>query len=95
MITTGSKSNGAYETCVYQPTRSTRNLFRRMVQVLPNGPLLDYPQAFGEQELKAPNAAGTLGASWLRYALESHRRPKAEPAVTLRPEAHAKFVEWD
>ena len=21
---------------------------RRMVQVLPNGPLLDYPQAFGE-----------------------------------------------
>ena len=33
-----------------------------MVQVLPNGPLLDYPQAFGERELKAPNAAGTLGA---------------------------------
>ncbi len=30
---------------------------------MPNGPLLDYPQAFGEQELKAPNAAGTLGAS--------------------------------
>ena len=23
-------------------------LLRRMVQVLPNGPLLDYPQAFGE-----------------------------------------------
>ncbi len=62
MITTGSKSNSAYETCVYQPTRSTRNLFRRMVQVLPNGPLLDYKQAFGERELKAPNAAGTLGA---------------------------------
>ncbi len=33
----------------------------RMVQVLPNGPLLDYKWAFGEQELKAPNAAGTLG----------------------------------
>ena len=24
-------------------------LLRRMVQVLPNGPLLDYKQAFGEQ----------------------------------------------
>ncbi len=32
-------------------------LLRRMVQVVPNGPLLDYPQAFGEQELKAPNTA--------------------------------------
>ncbi len=29
-------------------------LLRRLVQVLPNGPLLDYPQAFGEQDLKAP-----------------------------------------
>ncbi len=38
-------------------------LLRRTVQVLPNGPLLDYLQAFGEQELKAPNAAGTLGAT--------------------------------
>ncbi|MEE9293516.1 MAG: hypothetical protein V3W34_00925 [Phycisphaerae bacterium] len=37
-------------------------LLRRMVRVLPNGPLLDYWQAFGDQELKAPNAAGTLGA---------------------------------
>ncbi len=40
-----------------------RELLRRTVQVLPNGPLLDYKQVFGEQELKAPNAAGTLGAS--------------------------------
>ncbi len=37
-------------------------LLKGMVQVLSNGPLLDYRQAFGEQELKAPNAAGTLGA---------------------------------
>ncbi len=29
-------------------------LLRRMVQVLPHGPLLDYRQAFAEQELKAP-----------------------------------------
>ncbi len=29
-------------------------LLRRMVQVLPNGPLLDYPHAFAERELKAP-----------------------------------------
>ena len=33
-----------------------------MVQVLPNGQLLDYKEAFGEQELKAPNAARTLGS---------------------------------
>ena len=38
-------------------------LLRRLVQVLPNGPLLDYRQVFGEHELKAPNAAWTLGAS--------------------------------
>ncbi len=38
-------------------------LLRRMVHVLPNGPLLDYRQVFGEQELKAPNAAGTLGGN--------------------------------
>ena len=37
-------------------------LLRRMVQVLPNAPLLDYSQVFAEPELKAPNAAGTLGA---------------------------------
>ncbi len=35
-------------------------LLRRMAQVY--GPLLDCWQAFGEQELKAPNAARTLGA---------------------------------
>ncbi len=43
-----------------------------MVQVLPIGPLLDYPQAFGEQELKAPNAAGTLGAGLDGWLLEPH-----------------------
>ncbi len=37
-------------------------LLGRMVQVLPNGPLLDYQKACGEHELRAPNAAGTLGA---------------------------------
>ena len=41
---------------------SARELLRRIVQVLPNGPLLDYRQTFGERELKAPDAAGTLGA---------------------------------
>ncbi len=55
------------------------DLLGRMVQVLPNGPLQDYSQAFGEQELKAPNAAGTVGAfcashdlsvwRWVRRAL--------------------------
>ena len=70
-------------------------LLRRVVHVLPNGPLLDYRQAFGEQELKASNAAGTLGASWLRYALESHRQPEPKPSVTLRREAHAQELERD
>ena len=46
-------------------------LLRRMVQVLPNGPLLDYKQAFGEEELKAPNAAGTLGAHGVRRTAET------------------------
>ncbi len=70
-------------------------LLRRMVQVLPNGPLLDYRQAFGERELKAPNAARTLRASWLRYVLEAHRQPEPEPSVTLGRDAHAELVERD
>ncbi len=55
-------------------------LLRRMV--LPNGPLLDYKQAFGEQELRAPNAARTLGASCIVLKREApsdpllcHKRP--------------------
>ncbi len=43
---------------------------RGMVHVLPNGVLLDYPQTFGEQELKAPNAARTLGARVHCYLLD-------------------------
>ena len=43
------------------PEEECAELVRKMV--LPNGPRLDYTQAFGEQELKAPNAAGTLGAT--------------------------------
>ena len=33
-------------------------LLGRIVEVVPNGPLLGYSQVFGEHELKAPNARG-------------------------------------
>lgn len=54
-------------------------LLRRMVQVLPNGALLDYLQAFGEQELKAPNDAGTLGATKLLPQAPHLPAPPARP----------------
>ncbi len=62
------------------------------------GPLVDYRRVFGEnpsRNEKPRTPLGRLGASWLRYALESHRQPEPEPAVTLRPEAHAQPVERD
>ena len=50
-------------------------LLRRMV--LPNGPLLDYKQAFGEEEVNVPNAAqNALG----------QMNSRAEVLVPLRPQ---------
>ena len=46
----------------------------------------------GPANAKAPNAAGTLGASQLRYALESHRQPEPKATVVLRREADAETV---
>ena len=57
-------------------------LLRRMVQVY--GPLLGYPQAFGEQELKAPNAARTLGALRRSSGWKKGRPTKEPPQADQR-----------
>ena len=57
-------------------------LLTRTVQVVPNGPLLDHPQAFAEQELKAPNAAGTLGTRSLGSSFVPHLRQKSHSSIT-------------
>ncbi len=48
-----------------------------------SGPETTAPGAGAEQR-EAPNAARTLGASWLRYALESHRRPDRSQLPTAQ-----------
>ncbi len=52
-----------------------------MVHVLPNGPLLDYPQAFGEHELKPRTPLGRPGPLFLTTPVQTqglasyYRRP--------------------
>ncbi len=46
--------------------------------------------AWGRGSLdQSPNAAGTLGASWRRYALESHRQSEPKATVALH-----HYAQW-
>ncbi len=61
-------------------------LLRRMVQVLPNDPLLDYPQGFDKQELKAPNGMPRRRWPWNWSKARRWRNPiiKSPSSVAIQ-----------